>query len=125
VLRHRRVWAVNSNFLPYVSILPVFAALRAYSKTLPPQRQLDAHRKLRHWYWPPSPQPLLWFRGVHKRSRFSRLKAWFDDDMAEPALVAEFATRFRNLELRKEIKRGTSVYNGVFNLLVLQGALTG
>jgi hypothetical protein len=27
-----------------------------------------------------------------------------------------------NLDLRKEIKRGTSVYNGVFNLLVLQGA---
>jgi hypothetical protein len=26
------------------------------------------------------------------------------------------------LELRKEIKRGSSVYNGVFNLLVLQGA---
>lgn len=30
--------------------------------------------------------------------------------------------RFRNLELRRETKRGTSVYNGVFNVLVLNGA---
>ncbi len=36
--------------------------------------------------------------------------------------MPEFAARFRNLELRKEVKRGTSVYNGIFNLLVLQGA---
>jgi hypothetical protein len=50
------------------------------------------------------------------------VKAWFEDDSAEPPLIAEFAQRFRNLDLRKETKRGTSVYNGVFNLLVLQGA---
>jgi hypothetical protein len=30
--------------------------------------------------------------------------------------------RFRTLELRRETKRGTSVYNGIFNLLVLRGA---
>ncbi len=27
----------------------------------------------------------------------------------------EFKSGFRNLNLRKEIKRGTSVYNGIFN----------
>ena len=45
-----------------------------------------------------------------------------DDDAIEPALIHEFKTRFRNIDLRKEIKRGTSVYNGVFNLLIIQGA---
>jgi len=50
------------------------------------------------------------------------VNAWFEDDIAEPALLAEFQTRFRSLELRKEVKRGTSVYNGIFNLLVLRGA---
>lgn len=124
VLRHPQEYgAVSSNFLPYVSILPVFAALRAFSKTLPAPRQLDAHRKLRHWYW--ASVFLNRYSGsVESTSArdFLDLKAWFDDDMAEPALVAEFAIRFRNLELRKEIKRGTSVYNGVFNFLVLQGA---
>ncbi len=37
-------------------------------------------------------------------------------------MILEFKSRFRNLDLRKETRRGTSVYNGVFNLLVLQGA---
>lgn len=124
VLRHPQEYgAVSSNFLPYVSILPVFSALRAYSKTLPSQRQLDARRKLRHWYW--ASVFLNRYSGsVESTSArdFLDLKAWFDDDSAEPALVAEFANRFRNMELRKEIKRGTSVYNGIFNLLVLQGA---
>jgi hypothetical protein len=124
VLRHPQEYgAVSSNFLPYVSILPVFSALRAHSKSLPAQRQLDARRKLRHWYW--ASVFLNRYSGsVESTSArdFFDLKAWFDDDAAEPALVAEFAARFRNLELRKETKRGTSVYNGIFNLLVLQGA---
>lgn len=41
--------------------------------------------------------------------------------LVEPQ-AREFKTRFRNLELRKETKRGTSVYNGIFNLLILQRA---
>jgi hypothetical protein len=80
-----------------------------------------ARRKLRHWYWASV------FNNRHSgavESTSSRdfldVKAWFEDDTAEPPLIAEFAQRFRNLDLRKEIKRGTSVYNGIFNLLVLQ-----
>ena len=38
-------------YLPYVSILPAFAALQMQATTLPPSRQLDAQRKIRHWYW--------------------------------------------------------------------------
>jgi hypothetical protein len=53
---------------------------------------------------------------------FLDLKMWLEDDAAEPALIREFAERFRRLELRNETRKGTSIYNGVFNLLVLQGA---
>ena len=115
--------AVSPAFLPYVSILPVFAALRAHSKTISPARQLDARRKLKHWYWS-SVFNNRYSGSVESTSSrdFLDLKAWFDDDTAEPPLIAEFAQRFRNLDLHKEIKRGTSVYNGIFNLLVLQGA---
>lgn len=124
VLQHPQEYgAVSSSFLPYVSILPVFAALRAHAKTLPAARQLDARRKLRHWYWA-SVFNNRYSGSVESTSArdFLDLKAWFDDDTVEPALIAEFAQRFRNLDLRKETKRGTSVYNGIFNLLVLQGA---
>jgi hypothetical protein len=124
ILQHPQEYgAVSSSFLPYVSILPVFAALRAHAKSISPARQLDARRKLRHWYWA-SVFNNRYSGSVESTSArdFLDLKAWFDDDTAEPSLIAEFAQRFRNLDLRKETKRGTSVYNGIFNLLVLQGA---
>jgi hypothetical protein len=124
ILQHPMEYgAISSSFLPYVSILPVFAALRSHAKTIPAARQLDARRKLRHWYWA-SVFTNRYSGSVESTSArdFLDLKAWFDDDSAEPPLIAEFAQRFRNLDLRKETKRGTSVYNGIFNLLVLQGA---
>ena len=117
VLMHPQEYGVvNSSFLPYVSILPVFAALRAHARLLLAARQLDARRKLRHWYWA-SVFNNRYSGSVESTSArdFLDVKAWFEDDTAEPPLIAEFAQRFRNLDLRKETKRGTSVYNGVFN----------
>lgn len=124
LLRHPQEFgAISSNYLPYVSILPIFAALQAHVKTLPAHRQLDAQRKIRHWYWA-SVFTNRYSGSVESTAArdFLDLKSWLDDDIAEPALILEFKSRFKNLELRKETKRGTSVYNGIFNLLVLQGA---
>ena len=124
LLKHPREFgAISTNYLPYVSILPVFASLQAHVKTLPASRQLDAQRKIRHWYWA-SVFTNRYSGSVESTSArdFLDVKAWLADDGLEPALLQELKTRFRNLELRKETKRGTSVYNGIFNLLVLQGA---
>lgn len=124
LLRHPQEFgAISSGYLPYVSILPVFAAIQAHVKTLPANKQLEAQRKIRHWYWA-SVFTNRYSGSVESTSArdFLDMKAWIDDDSVEPALLQEFKTRFRNLELRKETKRGTSVYNGIFNLLVLQGA---
>jgi hypothetical protein len=124
LLRHPQEFgAISSQYLPYVSILPAFAAALAATRALPANRQLDGQRKLRHWYWA-SVFTNRYSGSVESTSArdFLDLKAWFDSDEAEPALIAEFKTRFRTLDLRRETKRGTSVYNGIFNLLVLRGA---
>ena len=124
LLRHPQEFgAIASRYLPYVSILPAFAAAQASARAVPANRQLDAQRKLRHWYWA-SVFTNRYSGSVESTTArdYLDLKAWFDDDAAEPALIQEFKTRFRNLELRREPKRGTSVYNGIFNLLVLHGA---
>lgn len=124
VLRHPQEFgAISPNFLPYVSILPAFAALRVALDDLPPTRRLDAQRKLRHWYWA-SVFMNRYSGAVESTSTrdYLDVKAWFEDDDAEPSLISEFRTRFRTIDLRRETKRGTSVYNGIFNLLVLQGA---
>jgi hypothetical protein len=93
VLKHPQEYgAVGSAFLPYVSILPVFAALRTHARSLVPARQLDARRKLRHWYWA-SVFNNRYSGSVESTSArdFLDVKAWFDDDGAEPSLIAEFA----------------------------------
>lgn len=124
LLRHPQEFgAISSNYLPYVSILPVFAALQAHVKALPAHLRLDAQRKIRHWYWA-AVFTNRYSGAVESTSArdFLDITKWIENNDAEPALLQEFKTRFKNLELRKETRRGTSVYNGIFNLLILQGA---
>lgn len=124
LLKHPHEFGVvSSQYLPYVTILPVFAALQAACKNLPANQRLNSQRKIRHWYWA-SVFTNRYSGSVESTSArdFLDVKAWMEDDAAEPAMLQEFKDRFRNLELRKETKKGTSVYNGVFNLLVLQEA---
>jgi hypothetical protein len=124
LLRHPQEFgAISPDYLPYVSILPAFSALQAHVRSLPPGQQLNAQRKVRHWYWA-SVFTNRYSGSVESTAArdFLDVKAWIEDSASEPALLQEFKSRFRTLELRKETRRGTSVYNGVFNLLVLQGA---
>ena len=124
LLRHPQEFgAISSQYLPYVSILPAFTALQIQARVISPSRQLDAQRKIRHWYWA-SVFTNRYSGSVESTTArdFLDVKAWFEDDTAGPGLLAEFHSRFRTLDLRKEVKRGTSVYNGIFNLLVLRGA---
>ena len=124
LLKHPQEFgAISSQYLPYVSILPAFASLQAAARDLQPNRQLDAQRKIRHWYWA-SVFTNRYSGSVESTTArdYLDVKAWFDDEAAEPAPIGEFRARFRSLDLRRETKRGSSVYNGIFNLLVLRGA---
>ena len=92
-------------------------------KASPPEIQLDAQRKIRHWYW--ASVFLNRYSGsvtVNSARDFLDVRRWIRNDAAEPALIQEFKSRFKGLDLRKETKPGTTVYNGIFNLFVIQGA---
>lgn len=114
---------VSAKYLPYVSILPVFAALQSYAKQLPVELRLHAQRKIRYWYWA-SVFDNRYSGSVESTSArdFLDMKAWFDDNEAEPKLIQDFKDSFAKLNLQEQRSRGTSLYNGVFNLLAIQGA---
>lgn len=119
----REFGAISSQYLPYVAILPAFAALQTEAGRLPASRRLDAQRKIRQWYW--ASVFLNRYSGsVESTSArdYLDVRAWFESDIAEPPVIAEFRDRFRNIELRRETRRGSSIYNGIFNLLVLNGS---
>lgn len=115
--------ATSSRFMPYFSILPCFAAVREASKRLPVERRLSAERKIRKWYWA-SVFTNRYSGSVESTATrdYLDLTAWFENDDAEPIPVGEFAERLASLSLLTEIKSGTSIYNGIFNLFVVSGA---
>ncbi len=124
LLRHPQEFgAILSRYLPYVSILPVFAALQTVVGQLPAQNRLVSQRKIRHWYW--ASVFLNRYSGSVESTAardYLDLNAWFDDDKLVPAMISDFKERFRSIAIRRETRRGTSIYNGIFNLLVLAGA---
>lgn len=114
---------VSPKYLPYASILPVFAALQTEVKSLDAGRQLEAQRKVRHWYWA-SVFRSRYSGAVESTSArdYLDVKNWLHDKTTDPWMIQEFNARFRDLNLHSETARGSSVYKGLFNLLVIQGA---
>ncbi len=124
LLQHPQEYGVTSSrYLPYVSILPAFAALQSAIKEIDFADRLEAQTKFRHWYWA-SVFTNQYSGSVESTTTrdYLDVKKWFIDDENEPPLIQEFKKRFRDIDLKKETKRGTSIYNGIFNLLVINGA---
>ena len=124
LLRHPQEFgAISYQYLPYAAILPAFASLQVEAQRLHPERRLDAQRKIRLWYWA-SVFTNRYSGAVESTAAqdYRDIREWFADDNTEPGLVADFQRGVGNLDLRRETRRGTSVYNGLFNLLVLEGA---
>lgn len=123
LLRHPQEFgAISYQYLPYASILPAFASLQSEAERLPAERQLDAQHKIRLWYWA-SVFTNRYSGAVESTAAqdYRDIQAWFGDGGAEPQVVSEFRRDIEILDLRRETRRGTSVYNGLFNLLILQG----
>jgi hypothetical protein len=124
LLRHPQEYgAIAPAYVPYASILPAFAAINTIAGEMAPNQQLTAKRKVRLWYWA-SVFLNRYSSSVESTAArdFVAVKAWLQDEEAKPALIDEFAASYRSLDLRSEVKRGTSVYSAIFNLFVLAGA---
>ena len=124
LLRHPQEFgAISYQYLPYAAILPAFASLQAEARRLPAEQRLDAQRKIRLWYWA-SVFTNRYSGAVESTAAqdYRDIRAWFSDGSVEPGLVSEFRRGLSNLDLRRETRRGTSVYNGLFNLLILEGS---
>jgi hypothetical protein len=124
VLRDPREYgAISSAYLPYEAILPVFAALQDHAGTVAPEMRLGAQKKMHLWYWS-SVFTNRYSGSVESTAArdFMDVQAWMDESAEAPGLLEEFRTRFRTLDLRREVRKGSSVYNGIFNLFVMEGA---
>lgn len=124
LLRHPQEYgAVGQAYIPYASIMPAFAAINTLVGDQPPNKQLSARRKVRLWYWA-SVFLTRYSSSVESTAArdFTAMREWLNNDDAKPVLIEEFAHSYRTLDLRSEVKRGSSIYSAIFNLFVLAGA---
>ena len=128
VLKNPREFGDISSkyFPPCVSILPVFAALQVKRQALPSDMQLEAQRKIQHWYWASvfTNRYSKYSGSIESTSArdFIDVTAWIDNREDGPALIQESKDLIRSFDLRSKTKKGTTFYNCIFNLLILQGA---
>lgn len=123
-IRHPQNYgAISPRFLPYVSILPAFCSALEAAEAAPAETRLAAARKVRDWYWA-SVFTNRYSGSVESTTARDVLdvKRWIDNDDAVPDVVPALAERIRSIDLRSETKKGTSVYNGILNLMIVNGA---
>lgn len=123
-LKHPHEFGVSkSTYLPYVSILPVFAAALAEVEEQPAANRLAARGRFRLWYWASIFTNRYSASSETTAARdFQDLRAWFADEGCEPSVIGQFRALAPSLDLRGETKKGFAIYNAIFNLLVIAGA---
>lgn len=123
-LKHPHEFGVSKYaYLPYVSIMPVFAAALSEIEALPATDRLGARARFRLWYWASIFTNRYSASSETTAARdFQDLRKWFADAAAEPSVIDQFRALVPNLDLRTETKKGFAIYNAIFNLLVIAGA---
>lgn len=115
--------AIKSDYVPYPSIIPAFAAIKSYLENSKLKSQIDAHSKIRKWYWS-SIFTNRYSSSVESTSAkdFQDMKKWFDDDIAQPSMVDEFIEMYKSLDFISDNQKGSAIYNAIFNLFVINEA---
>lgn len=115
--------AIKPSFVPYPTIIPVFAAIKAFVSESNDKNKLDMQSKIRKWYWA-SIFTNRYSSSVesHYAKDFQDLKKWFEDDDEEPEVVAEFLGNYKNIDLLNDNLKGSAVYNAIFNLFIINEA---
>lgn len=124
LINPRQYGATSYRYLPYPSILPVFAALQELVREHFIQCQSDADRKIWKWYWA-SIFTNRYAGSVESKCAqdFREVSTWIQrgDDSTVPRVIDEFNDRIASLRL-DDAGPNSAIFKGVFNLLVLGGA---
>jgi len=115
--------AIQPNFVPYPSIIPAFAAIKAYVEDSKFNNKLDIQTKIRKWYWA-SIFTNRYSSAVESTSAkdFQELKKWFTSDDQEPEVINDFIGTYRSIDLLNDNHKGSAIYNAIFNLFIINEA---
>jgi hypothetical protein len=115
--------AIQPSFVPYPSIIPAFASIKAFVEDSKASNKLDIQTKIRKWYWA-SIFTNRYSSSVESSSAkdFQDLKRWFLSDDDEPEVISEFVKNYRSIDLLYENPKGSAIYNAIFNIFIINEA---
>lgn len=115
--------AIQPAFVPYPSIIPAFAALKAFVDSTNFPNKLDIQTKIRKWYWA-SIFTTRYSSSVESTAAkdFQDMKKWFLSDDDEPDVIGEFMSLYRRIDLLNDNYKGSAIYSAIFNLFIINEA---
>lgn len=119
----REFGVISDIFLPYPSLIPILSAILNYVEKADYKNKIAIDKKIKKWYWA-SIFMKEYSSSVETKSArdFMLLKKWFKDENQKPEVVKSFEQELENIDLANEIKKGSAIYNAIFNILIIKGA---
>ena len=120
---HSDLGAINPNFFPYPTMLPIFTALNIEKNNGDYEDRNGVEKKIRQWYWS-SIFTKNYSSSVESQMAkdYIAMKNWFRHDENIPEVVLEARKAYRNLNLEQENSSNSAIYKGIFCILVKNGA---
>ena len=115
--------AIQSKFLPYLTLTPVFCAINAHIDENQSLNKQSAKQKLKLYYWANIFTRNFSSSTESKSARdYVLLQNWFKDDAKEPEIIQDFKRRYKDIDFTNEKSQGSSVYRAILNLIVLNNS---
>lgn len=123
IQNNRDFGAINANFIPYPTMIPIFSALNFEKSKEEYVNKKDAEEKIKKWYWA-SIFTKNYSSSVESQMQkdWTDVKSWFLNDLTVPSVIKQSEFEVNNLNLKKEISQGSAIYKAIFNILILNGA---
>ena len=115
--------AINSRFLPYLTLTPLFSAINHLIDNKQEINKQDAKQKLKLFYWANIFTQNYSGSTESKSARdYVLLQNWFNNNDKEPEVIQDFKRRYKDLNLINEKSQGSSIYKAILNLIVLNNS---
>lgn len=109
--------SLQPKFIPYPTMTPILAVLLKEKESLDSTKQQAFDKKITQWYWA-SVLSNSYSSSVESTMTkdYLDLKKWIEDDSMTPNVVQRAVNTIENLDLVRENRQNTAIYNAIFSL---------
>lgn len=120
---YRDFGSIQPKFIPYPTMIPLLGVLIKEKENLEIPFQQSFDKKITQWYWASvlSKNYSSSVESTMTKDYFD-FKEWINDDTQVPNVIQRAINIIENLDLERENRQSSAIYNAVFSLIVINGA---